>query len=195
MNLRSRPDANTMQKKSKIKKKPTKKKNPNYDWITMLFLVPLFAAMDARAKLAEDATIPPSPPLDTSVFEKSYEMLLQLEESLVKSPFVRKLVSSDSCPDNEQSYICSDSQCGESSCDERRDATLAKRHQRYCPESTSESESEDLKRTFKHVISRNTRKTHYVLTDCFKNSELFVFISFNSFVIYYNINDIYRCRV
>jgi len=62
---------NTIQKKSKIKKKPTKKRQPNYDWITIL-LVPLFAAMDARTKLAEDATIPPSPPLDTSVLEKSY---------------------------------------------------------------------------------------------------------------------------
>jgi len=90
MNLRSRPNANKMQKTSKIKKKSTKKQ-PNYFWITMLFLVPLFAVMDVRTKLAEGATILPSPSFDTSVLEKTYETLLQLEESLVKSPFVRKL--------------------------------------------------------------------------------------------------------
>jgi hypothetical protein len=82
MNLRSRPDANTMQKKSKIKKKPTKKKQPNYDWITMLFLVPLFAAMDARTKLAEDATIPPSPPLGTQFSKKVMKCFFRLKNRL-----------------------------------------------------------------------------------------------------------------
>jgi len=42
----------------------------NYDWVEMLFLLPLSAAIDTRAKLAKDATII-HPPLNTSTLEKS----------------------------------------------------------------------------------------------------------------------------
>ncbi len=71
----------------------------------MLFLLPLFAAIDTTAKMAKDATIIRSP-LDSSALEKSFEMFLQLEASLV--------CSSDS---EQEIYDCSDLECGEPECD------------------------------------------------------------------------------
>ena len=67
----------------------------------MLFLLSLFAAIDTRAKLAKDATII-HPSLNTSAIEKSFEMFLQLEASLV----------------------CSDPECGEPECDSKRAANI-----------------------------------------------------------------------
>jgi len=78
-----------------------------------------------------DATII-HPPLNTSALEKSFEMFLQLEASLVcsdpecrepecdskraanigASPFLRKIVSSDSEQESSEIYDCSDPECG-----------------------------------------------------------------------------------
>jgi len=91
--------------KMRSKSRISIKKKKNYDWVEMLFLLPLFAAIDTRAKLAKDATII-HPPLNTSALEKSFEMFLQLEASLV--------CSSDS---EQEIYDCSDLECGEPECD------------------------------------------------------------------------------
>jgi len=123
--------------------------------------LPLFAAIDYKIdyKLAKDGTII-QPPLNTSALEKSFEMFLQLEASLVcsdlecgepegdskraanigASPFLRKIVSSDSEQESSEMYDCSDPECGEPECEQERDAKRGARRRKYCYESESEAE-------------------------------------------------------
>ncbi len=129
----------------KITKKRKPKQNEDHSWVTMLFLLPLFSAIDTRAKLLLDQAIQPpvSPPLDTSALDESYQLHLSLQESLQEC--IKRIDSSDACVD--ESYICSDVECGQSECDRRR--ARRKNRRRHVSSSSNESVSVSTKRLFR----------------------------------------------
>ncbi len=96
-----------------IRKKKLKKTSVDHSpiittLISALIVSPLWGAIDSRDKLRKDNATPlrGNPPLDTSALEESYQMHLQLQESIISS------VGSG--------VECTDLECGQSDCGRKR---------------------------------------------------------------------------